>query len=150
MRLTNKILARSCKQARFDKPANNSWLCSQMLEFMHSQDAIGLAANQIGRDVRLFVMSVSGVTRCCFNPEITDSGSNTAKMAEGCLSFKGKQCILQRPDVITVRYQDHSGVWIQDRLIGLESRCFQHELDHLNGVTMWDRQKEQHAEQSGN
>jgi peptide deformylase len=121
-----------------------------MLEFMRSQDAIGLAANQIGRDIRLFVMSVSGVTRCCFNPEITDSGPNDVKMAEGCLSFKGKQCTLQRPDDIRVRYQDHSGVWIKDRLIGLESRCFQHELDHLNGITMWDRQKEQHAEQSGN
>ncbi len=121
-----------------------------MLEFMHSQDAIGLAANQIGRDVRLFVMSVSGVTRCCFNPEITDCDSKSVKMAEGCLSFKGKQCILQRPERIQVRYQDHEGVWIQDRLTGLESRCFQHELDHLNGVTMWDRQKEYDAEQSGN
>jgi peptide deformylase len=121
-----------------------------MLEFMHSQDAIGLAANQIGRDVRLFVMSVSGVTRYCFNPEITDIEPNSVEMAEGCLSFKGKHCTIQRPDQILVRYQDPEGTWTQAKLTGLESRCFQHELDHLNGITMWDRQKEQHAEQSGN
>ena len=150
MRLTNKILSRSCKQARFDKPHHNRWLCEQMLEFMHSQDAIGLAANQIGRDVRLFVMSVSGITRCCFNPEIIAVEPNAVKMAEGCLSFKGKQCILQRSDRILVRYQGPEGTWTQVKLMGLESRCFQHELDHLDGITMWDRQKEQHAEQSGN
>ena len=121
-----------------------------MIEFMKSQQGIGLSANQIGINTRLFVMQVDGRTRFCFNPEILDQGTESVVMAEGCLSFVGKQCILQRPEQVLVRYQDHSGFWITEELTGLESRCFQHELDHLNGITMWDRQKERHAEQPGN
>lgn len=150
MRLTNQILRRPCRAADFDNIDRNHWLCREMLEFMKSQQGIGLSANQIGKNIRLFVMQVDGRTRFCFNPEILDQGAESAIMAEGCLSFVGKQCILQRPEQIRVRYQDHRGFWIHDELAGLESRCFQHELDHLNGITMWDRKKEQHAEQSGN
>lgn len=143
MRLTNKILTRSCKQVGFDRPSRNLWLSQQMLEFMRGQDAVGLAANQIGLDLRLFVMSVDGVNRCCFNPEIVAESTKSAIMAEGCLSFVGKQCIIQRPEQIQVRYQDHSGSWIEDCLSALASRVFQHELDHLNGITMWHRKNEQ-------
>jgi peptide deformylase len=67
---------------------------------------------------------------------------------EGCLSFPGDSCNIVRPVQISVRYQDHEGSWIYDRLQGLEARCFQHELDHLDGITMWDRHREQNAEQS--
>lgn len=150
MRLTNQMLYRSCRAANFANIDRNHWLCQEMVRFMKSQQGVGLSANQIGKNIRLFVMQVDGRTRFCFNPEILDQDTELATMAEGCLSFVGKQCILQRPKSIRVRYQDHRGFWIHDELSGLESRCFQHELDHLNGVTMWDRQKEQHAEQSGN
>ena len=150
MRLTNQILRRSCRAADFENIDRNHWLCQEMIEFMKSQQGIGLSANQIGRNLRLFVMQIEGRTRFCFNPEILEQGTELTTMAEGCLSFVGKQCMLQRPEQIRVRYQDHRGFWIHDELAGLESRCFQHELDHLNGITMWDRQKEQHAEQSGN
>lgn len=148
MKLTNKILHRSCRPATFEQAARNHWLCEQMLELMQRQGGIGLAANQTGLDLRLFVMKVDDRTRHCFNPEIVSSGPKSTRMEEGCLSFAGKSCIIQRPDVILVRYQDHEGRWIQDRLQDLESRCYQHELDHLNGITMWHRQKEQDAEQS--
>jgi len=124
--------------------------CLRMLEFMLSHHGIGLAANQIGSDLRVFVMQVNGITRFCFNPEIVSADGKLLTMAEGCLSFAGDQCTLQRADAIAVRYQDHRGFWIEDHLTGLESRCYQHELDHVNGITMWHRQKEQHAEQSGN
>ena len=146
MRLTNQILYRSCRAADFENINRNHWLCQEMLEFMRSQQGIGLSANQIGLNLRLFVMQVDDRTRFCFNPEIVTPGSKTVTMAEGCLSFIGKQCTIQRPEEVLVRYQDHEGVWIQDQLTGLEGRCFQHEMDHLNGITMWDRQKEHDAE----
>jgi len=146
MKLSNKILKRSCKTATFDQPNHNLWLCNEMISFMLAKQAVGLAANQIGRDLRLFVMSVDGRTRHCFNPEILSSSPEHWVMSEGCLSFSETQCIIQRPKEVRVRYQDHRGQWIQDQLDGLESRSFQHELDHLNGITMLDRQKEQHAE----
>jgi peptide deformylase len=150
MRLTNQILYRSCRAADFENINRNHWLCQEMLQFMRFQQGIGLSANQVGLNLRLFVMQVHDRTRFCFNPEIVTMGSKTVAMDEGCLSFVGKQCTIQRPEEVLVRYQDHRGFWIEDCLTGLESRCFQHELDHLNGVTMWDRQKEHNAEQSGN
>jgi len=150
MRLTNKILHRSCRPATFEHINRNHWLCQEMIQFMLANNGIGLAANQIGMDLRLFVMQTQGRTRFCFNPEILSQDSEVLTMAEGCLSFADKQCIIKRPDEIQVRYQDHRGFWIQEHLKGIESRCFQHELDHLNGITMWHRQKEQDAEHSGN
>ena len=113
---------------------------------MQQHRAIGLAAPQIGHSLRLFVMEVEDRARVCFNPEIIQSSTVLTKYAEGCLSFPGESCTITRPDAISVRYQDAQGLWIEEDLVGLEARCFQHELDHLDGVTMYDRQKEKHAE----
>lgn len=148
MKLRNQILYRACKSADFTNTHKNLLLAEQMLDFMTRNRAIGLAANQIGINLRLFVMQVGAQARHCFNPSITSSGPELAVMAEGCLSFPNKQCTISRPNEIDVAYQDHQGQWIRDRLTGLESRCYQHELDHLEGKTMWDRQKEQNAKQS--
>lgn len=113
---------------------------------MRKEHGIGLAATQIGQSKRVFVMEVHGRVRGCFNPEITKTATELTEYDEGCLSFPGQSCKLKRPDEISVRYQDPDGNWIEDVMVGLESRCFQHELDHLDGITMWDRQKEQNAE----
>lgn len=147
MRLTRKILHRTCRPAVFDNTNRNHWLAQEMTEFMIKQGGIGMAANQIGLDLRLFVMKVDDRTRFCFNPEIIWTGSLEIKKAEGCLSFANKQCTIARPDQIEVRYQDHKGCWIQEKLSGLASRCYQHELDHVNGITMWHRENEQTTKQ---
>ena len=115
---------------------------------MHQHGGIGLAATQVGLRQRVFVMQVQGWQRSCFNPEITATSSELVDWDEGCLSFPGEHCIIKRPQWIDVRYQDHGGEWHSERFFGILARCFQHELDHLNGTTMWDRHKEQHAEQS--
>jgi len=143
MRLTRKILHRRCRPATFVNIDRNHWLAKEMTEFMITQGGIGLAANQIGLDLRLFVMKVDGRIRFCFNPEIVTVGKGVVEMAEGCLSFADKQCTIARPDQVEVKYQDHRGFWIQETLSGLASRCYQHELDHVNGITMWQRENEQ-------
>jgi len=125
----------------------NHVLAQTMSDFMHQEHAIGLAASQVGIPQRVFVMSIEDRQWHCFNPEIIQSSQNVVDFNEGCLSFKGDSCIIKRPESISVRYQNHSGEWYQEVLDGLAARCFQHELDHLDGITMWDRYKEQHAEQ---
>jgi peptide deformylase len=105
-----------------------------MLALMHGNNGIGLAATQVGHSRRIFVMCISGRTRLCFNPEITESGTVFADYDEGCLSFLGDQCTITRPDWVRVRYQDPSGAVTEDTLVALEARCFQHELDHLDGI----------------
>jgi peptide deformylase len=147
MKLTKRVLQHKAKPINFDYPVSNELLAQNMLEFMRSENGIGLAAPQIGISKRVFVMEIAGRQWHCFNPEIVQSSQNTVDFNEGCLSFKGDSCIIKRPESISVRYQDHSGDWYQEVLDGLAARCFQHELDHLDGITMWDRYKEQHAEQ---
>lgn len=132
----------------FDYPVRNEMLAQEMTALMVREYGIGLSATQVGISRRLFVMSVNGQYRECFNPEIIESSETLVDFDEGCLSFPGDHCIIKRPDWVQVEYQTASGQPVQAKLTGLEARCFQHELDHLDGITMWDRYKEQHAEQS--
>lgn len=146
MKLSRKVLYNCAREIDFKYPARNSILAQEMIRLMDRENGIGLAAPQIGISRRLFVMQVDGQHRACFNPNITEYSRNLVEFDEGCLSFPGDHCIIKRPDWVRVRYQDHSGSFIEDTLSGLEARCFQHELDHLEGITMWQRYKEQHAE----
>lgn len=148
MELTNRVLTHRAKPCTFGYPVRNQNTVDSMLELMKRERGIGLAATQVGMLKRLFVIEIDGRSRAYFNPEITESSQNLTEYDEGCLSFKGKSCIIKRPDEISVRYQNYKGDWYVERLSGLWARCFQHELDHLDGITMWDRLKEQNAEQS--
>ncbi len=143
MKLTRRVLHNRARPADFRSSDSNQKLADSMLSLMREHNAIGLAATQIGHSRRIFVMCISGRTRLCFNPEITESSTVLADYDEGCLSFLGDQCTITRPDWVRVRYQDPSGAVTEDTLVGLEARCFQHELDHLDGITMWQRHKEQ-------
>ena len=148
MRLTKRVLHRPAKPCTFGRPAHNQLLAQHLLEFMRLKNGIGLAAPQIGLSKRVFVIEIDGNQRICFNPEITDASPDLVDFAEGCLSFPRKTCIIKRPDAISVRYQNYRGDWYAERMDGLMSRCFQHELDHLDGIVMHDRYKEQHATKS--
>jgi peptide deformylase len=150
MELTRRILQHQLKPANFSNKWVNEDLVQRMITFMYKNNGIGLAANQVGERVRMFVMGINGRDWVCFNPEILQTHDNLTDFNEGCLSFPGESCIIKRPGTIDVRYYNVDGVEITEKLTGLASRCFQHELDHLNGITMHDRYKEQNAEQSGN
>lgn len=150
MKLTRRILSHQLKPMDLSHHYYNQQLVQKLLKFMKDEKGIGLAANQVGLRDRCFVMEIDEQQWGCFNPEIVEMGSDLTKFNEGCLSFPGESCILLRPEEIRVRYFDANGVEHVETLTGLASRCFQHELDHLNGITMWDRYKEQNAEQSRN
>jgi len=149
MKLTNKVLYRPAKVFEdFDQTTKNSFMVDQMIVFMKKNHGIGLAAPQIGLSRRLFVMEIDGVKRVCFNPEILESSADLALLTERCLSFPGDECIINRPISVMARYQTITGNWVEEALQGLTARCYQHELDHLNGITMHDRTKEQYATES--
>lgn len=150
MELTRRTLRLRLKPADLANQWANEDLAERMLQFMHANKGIGLAANQVGERIRMFVMYIDEHSWACFNPEIVKAYNDLTDFDEGCLSFPGETCIIKRPDTIDVRYYDVSGIEVIEKLTGLASRCFQHELDHLNGITMQDRYKEQNAEQSGN
>lgn len=148
MKLTHRVLTQRAKPVTFEHPWQNQQLAQEMLSFMRQERGIGLAATQVGLKKRVFVMSIQGWQRVCFNPQITAHSSKLIDWDESCLSFPGDHCIIKRPEWIDVRYQDAQGEWHKERFADILAICFQHELDHLDGITMWDRYKEQHAEQS--
>jgi peptide deformylase len=138
MKLDSTLLAQACEPVTFENPRRNLDLAHQLLRLMRRENGMGLAANQAGIGKRVFVMAVDSVYRHCFNPKIVRSSEQQVVLREGCLSFPGEFCQIERPATVDVRYQDAWGKVHEETLTGWHSRCFQHELDHLNGVTMYD------------
>lgn len=141
MKLINKMLSTQSLPADFTRPMDNLRLAQNLFQLMLKENGIGLAANQAGINIRLFVMYVDKEAFHCFNPEILEFGTVSVVAKEGCLSFPGEFCQIDRPDYIKVKFSNARGIYQERDFTGLASRCFQHELDHLNGVTMYDRIK---------
>ena len=104
-------------------------------------EAIGVAANQIGYDCRIFGMYVSGEIAIFINPAYECvNGGRVIVYTEGCLSFPGEKIKTKRFEKIVATAFDMEGNQIQMNLSGIESICFQHETDHCNGIVMHERQ----------
>lgn len=97
-------------------------------------NGLGLSANQLGIRARCFVMRAEEIIPV-FNPKIVSTSPETVMMKEGCLSFPGMILGIERPRQIKVRFADPKGEMKTVDLIGLSARIFEHELDHLNGIT---------------
>jgi peptide deformylase len=115
-------------------------LLDDMAETMYDAEGIGLAAVQIGVAKRVIVVDVQeegpGLIEL-INPEIlTASGSSMA--SEGCLSLPGLQGDVTRPSHVTVRGMNRHGEVVEYEASGILARCFQHEIDHLNGILFTD------------
>lgn len=122
-----------------DPDTDPAELARFMIEFMHKNKGIGLAAPQIGLSYRVFVMGEEGFARPYFNPVILESSDRSIKYEEGCLSFPGLYINIVRPEEIVVEYENEYGDVKHERLSGIHARCFQHELDHLNGKVFISR-----------
>ena len=115
-------------------------LIQNMFLTMYHYGGVGLSANQVGVTKRVFVMdtSNSGQKRRAFvNPQILDAVGEE-RYKEGCLSFPNVFAFVKRAAKITVRAWDEEGKEFQLDLTGIDAVCFQHELDHLDGVTFYD------------
>jgi peptide deformylase len=109
-------------------------LAHAMGEVMVANGGIGLAAPQVGISTRLFVMRHDSTFKACFNPRILTYGGEVETRKEGCLSFPGLFLDVGRHTAITVEYQDAWGNTVNEELAGIPARCYQHEMDHLDGV----------------
>lgn len=117
----------------FEKDGDPTELVKAMTKVMFESNGIGLAAPQCGVKKRIFIMGNPDKLIVCINPEITKTEGESREQ-EGCLSFPNLWLNVDRPEVITVKYQQISGTEIEQELGGLPSRVFQHEFDHLNGI----------------
>jgi peptide deformylase len=108
----------------------------KMFATMHESRGLGLAANQVGVALHLALVSDTGEdedTRVAINPELIEE-DGALSMEEGCLSFPGLNGLITRPERIKVRYMNLEGETVIEEADGLLARCFQHEIDHLNGI----------------
>lgn len=130
-------------------------LMDDMLETMYDAPGIGLAAPQIGVLDRIVVMDLGDKEiaeglegeeaelaarnpRFFVNPEILWSSEETFTYEEGCLSVPSYYDEVERPARVRVSYLNYQGEKIEEEIDGLYAVCFQHELDHLNGVLFID------------
>lgn len=139
IQLTNRVLRNKAKPVDFLYPQALLNLSSDMLVLMYVNGGCGLAAPQVGISKRLFVMDIDSKVYRCFNPKVIDSSAETSVDLEGCLSLPGLQLEIERAKEVTAQWHTSDGVVIEERLSGLAARCFQHELDHLNGITIIER-----------
>ena len=132
----DSILTKKVDQFKFeDTSIDLIELTEQMFAFMWESGGIGLAAPQVGLEVRLFLMQIDEEPFVCINPEIIERGENQIIHEEGCLSFPKLYLRIKRATDIEVQFWNENGEKQNRKLNGLASRCFQHELDHLDGIT---------------
>jgi peptide deformylase len=113
-------------------------LAEDMIQTMYDAPGVGLAAPQVGVQRRLFVYDVGDGPFAVVNPEIVES-SGEWLYQEGCLSIPGLSWDLLRPKEVHLRGIDLDGEEIDIEADELLARCFQHEMDHLNGVLIVER-----------
>lgn len=111
-------------------------IAADMRQTMIDSGGIGLAANQVGIMKRIIVLKVPKFKGCIINPVITRHVKNKIDSREGCLSFPGKLVNKQRYNKIVVEGFNEKWEPLKIDLNGLSSFCAQHEIDHLNGITI--------------
>jgi len=112
-------------------------LCSDMFETMYDAEGVGLAAPQIGLNLRLFVMDCEGVKLIAANPEIVSTEGEQSGQ-EGCLSVGKVPAVVVRAEKARLRAQNEKGEWFEQEADGYAARAFQHETDHCDGKLFID------------
>ncbi|KAF0202193.1 MAG: hypothetical protein FD170_2164 [Bacteroidetes bacterium] len=130
-----------------DYPALEQFI-SDMFETMYESNGVGLAAPQVNRNIRLFVIDATpfaddfpgedNLKRVFINPKITEESGVEWAFNEGCLSIPEiREDVLRKPD-ITIEYYDENFEFKKEVITGVLARVIQHEYDHLEGVLFVD------------
>jgi peptide deformylase len=142
------ILRQVAKEINADYP-NLKSLVSDMFDTMYKSDGMGLAAPQIGKSVRIFVVDATSLAeedpdlkdfkKAFFNPKLELLGEETMVMNEGCLSLPKLREDVNRHNKVRIKYYDESWNYFEEEYEGLKARVIQHEYDHLDGIMFIDR-----------
>lgn len=112
---------------------------AEMLEIMDASGGVGLAANQVGLQIRMFVYECNGMRGHLVNPVWHQVGTETQTGTEGCLSVPGVRGTITRAANVLATGSDVDGHPVAIAASGLLARCIQHESDHLDGVMFMQR-----------
>jgi peptide deformylase len=139
----NKVLSEVGKDVLKEQPNLNT-LIEDMFETMYAAGGIGLAAQQIGLALRLFVVDLTNYAegdeklrdfkKVFINAEIIEEDGEEESIEEGCLSIPGIREAVKRKSKIKLKYVDENFVEHEEWFDGLAARCIQHEHDHTEGI----------------
>lgn len=114
-------------------------LSLHMKETMVHENGVGLAAPQIGKSIRMFVVAHRDGTKTFVNPKITWKSFRKSIEEEGCLSIPGVFGPVKRPYAIKISYFDEYGVEHHEKATGFYARVIQHEYDHIEGILFTEK-----------
>jgi len=135
----NIILETKTKKVADIKSPEIKELIFNMLETLEANKGLGLAANQMGKSLRICIIKFEGKTYILINPKFKAKSWKKVVFEEGCLSFPGLYFSVKRHAKVTVEAQDRKGNKILLKADGMLSRALQHELDHLDGILFTSR-----------
>lgn len=135
----NKILEKKTGKIGDIKNSGLRKLVLDMLETLEENKGIGLAANQVGKSLRLCVIKLDGKTHILINPKYKSKSWRKEIAEEGCLSFPGRFFPVRRHRKVKVAAQDRQGNELVIEADGILSRALQHEIDHLDGILFISR-----------
>lgn len=143
-----QVLQQKCEEIPSDYPDLKK-LVEDMYQTLESAEGVGLAAPQIGKNIRLFIIdctpwgeddpSLADYRRAFINPEIYAYSEETKLYNEGCLSFPGLHENVRRSLGIRMRYLDENLQPHDEEFVGLPAWVIQHEYDHVEGIVFTDR-----------
>ena len=147
-----KILNVSCREISPKEIPGLKDLIEQMYQKMREEDGVGLAAPQIGKNLRIFVANYKELNRVVINPEVLEAKSpitnhkspkSRQEILEGCLSLPNYYGPLKRVGIVKIKYLNEKGQETVEEFTGFNAQIIFHEVDHLNGVLFLDRLFEQ-------
>jgi peptide deformylase len=113
-------------------------LSQKLLNACTALRGVGLSANQVGIENRVFVIKMGGYEECFFNPKILETSKEETLFKEGCLSQPGVFITLKRPEKVKLQYMDVKGNLKEETFAGITARIIQHEYDHMIGKNFLD------------
>ncbi|HAU08049.1 MAG: Peptide deformylase [Candidatus Yanofskybacteria bacterium GW2011_GWF1_44_227] len=145
-KIPEKILRKILEKIDPEDIKNGAYttLISDMKVSMLKNEGVGLAANQIGKDLAIFVIAPylakeHDVPEVYFNPEITEYSKELDELEEGCLSIPKYFAPIKRSKKVMIKFVDEQGKKQKIKARGFLARVYQHETDHLHGLVIKDR-----------
>ncbi|MFH1671204.1 MAG: peptide deformylase [Candidatus Portnoybacteria bacterium] len=138
----NPILRRKAKEIKEITPQIKELVLGMIKTMKSAKDSIGLAAPQVGESLRIIIVGDiknKGKVLVLINPEIKKSSFRKETLPEGCLSLPGFQSSVKRSKKISLRGLSLDGELIEIKTEGFLARIIQHEIDHLDGVLISDK-----------
>lgn len=150
-KIGNPVLRKKCQEVKEQDISSGKYkkLIADMIDTMRDAKGVGLAANQVGVDLKLIVLECAANPRypgaeavplaVYFNPRITGRSGQGERAWEGCLSIPGYRGVVARSREITFEAVTPEGRKVRETVKGFHARIIQHEVDHVEGCVYMDR-----------